>query len=260
MSLNIAINHSNHSQSGAVNPNSNTLMWAVFSSILLHASLAFIIPNIQFEAVKKPVVLTIELAKKPELAPVLITEPAKAEPEPIKPKLEPKPEPKPITKPLPTPSVVKNEPTPSASVPPATSQQPEVIAATPKVDAAPSFMPPAPVAAPEPPKTQAPSQDEVNDANARYGSTLWGAISKHKQYPRIAQMRGWEGETVVELLLDGNGKLKSKKIIQSSGYDSLDKQALEMVEKAAPFPAPPEVLRGSNFSIKVPIPFKLEQP
>jgi periplasmic protein TonB len=32
-----------------------------------------------------------------------------------------------------------------------------------------------------------------------------------------------------------------------------------MVEKAAPFPAPPEALRGSNFSIKVPIPFKLEE-
>ena len=52
--------------------------------------------------------------------------------------------------------------------------------------------------------------------------------------------------------------LKSKKIIQSSGHEVLDKQALDMVEKALPFPAPPEVLRGSSFSVKVPIAFKLE--
>jgi protein TonB len=38
----------------------------------------------------------------------------------------------------------------------------------------------------------------------------------------------------------------------------LDKQALEMVEKALPFPAPPDVLRGNNFTITVPVPFKLE--
>ncbi|MDI1309834.1 MAG: energy transducer TonB [Methylotenera sp.] len=258
--MNIVINHSNHSQSGAINPNSNTLIWAIFSSILLHVLLAFIIPNIEFDAVKKPVVLTVELTKKSEPAPVAIPEPAKAEPEPIKPKIEPKPEPKPITKPLPTPSVVKNEPSPITPPPPSTAPpQTEIIAATPKVDSAPSPMPPVPVVIPEPPKTPAPSQDEVNDANARYGSTLWGAISKYKQYPRIAQIRGWEGEAIVELLLDGNGKLKSKKIIQSSGFESLDKQALEMVEKAAPFPAPPEALRGSNFSIKVPIPFKLQE-
>jgi protein TonB len=71
-------------------------------------------------------------------------------------------------------------------------------------------------------------------------------------------MRGWQGEAIVELLLDGGGKIKSKKIAQSSGYEALDKQALEMVEKAQPFPAPPEALRGNNFTITVPVPFKLE--
>ncbi|MDI1361935.1 energy transducer TonB [Methylotenera sp.] len=256
MPLNIAVNHSNNRQSGAINANSNTLIWAVICSILLHILLAFIIPNVKFEAIKKPVLLTVELSKKPEPPPAAIPEPVKAEPELIKPKIEPKPELKPVTKPLPT-TVVKNEPTPIAPPPAVVTHQTEVIAVAPKVDAAPSPMPPAPVVMPDP-KTAAPNQEDIDDARGRYGNTLWGAIGKHKQYPRIAQMRGWQGEAVVELLLDGNGKLKSKKIIQSSGFESLDKQALEMVEKAAPFPAPPEALRGSNFSIKVPIPFKLE--
>jgi protein TonB len=259
VSLNIAVNHSNNSQSSATNANSNTLIWAVICSILLHILLVFIIPNVKFEAVKKPVLLIVELSKKPEPPPVVTPEPVTAEPEPIKPKIEPKPELKPITKPLPTPIVVKNEPTPVVPPPAAITHQTEVIAVAPKADTAPSPMPPAPKATPEPPKPAAPSLDDIDDARGRYGNTLWSAIGKHKQYPRIAQMRGWQGEAVVELLLDGNGKLKSKKIIQSSGFESLDKQALDMVEKAAPFPAPPEALRGSNFSIKVPIPFKLEE-
>ncbi len=257
MSLNIAVNHSNNSQSGAIKANGNTLMWAVICSILLHILLAFIIPSVKFEAIRKPVLFTVELNKKPEPPPVVAPEPIKTEPEPIKPKIEHKPEPKPIIKPTP-PAVVKKEVTPMAPPPAVVTHQAEVIAAAPKVDAAPSPMPPVPIVAPEPPKPAAPSQEGMDDARGKYGNTLWNAIGKHKQYPRIAQIRGWQGEAVVELLLDGNGKLKSKKIIQSSGFESLDKQALEMVEKAAPFPAPPEALRGSNFSIKVPIPFKLE--
>ena len=72
-------------------------------------------------------------------------------------------------------------------------------------------------------------------------------------------MRNWQGEAIVELELDGSGKLKSKKISQSSGYEVLDKQALEMVEKALPFPAPPEALRGTSFTITVPVPFNINQ-
>jgi protein TonB len=133
-----------------------------------------------------------------------------------------------------------------------------VIAVAPKPTATtPVQTVPAPVAVKqEPPPVT--NQVDVEDARNKYGNSLWGAISKHKKYPKIAAMRGWQGEAVVELELDGSGKLKSKKIIQSSGHDVLDRQALEMVEKALPFPAPPEALRGTSFTITVPVPFKLE--
>ena len=133
-----------------------------------------------------------------------------------------------------------------------------MIAVAPKPDTAPpaqTIPAPIPVKQETPP---VPSQVDIEDARSKYGNSLWGAISKHKKYPKIAAMRNWQGEAIVELELDGNGKLKSKKIIQSSGHEVLDKQALEMVEKALPFPAPPEALRGSNFTITVPVPFKLE--
>ena len=186
--------------------------------------------------------LVVELSKQPDPPPVALPEPAKVEP--IKPKIVSNP----IIKPILLPTETKNEP---ASPPPT-----EVIAIASKPEAPPSPVPPAPIVPHDPPQPIAPP--DTSAARDSYGNTLWGAIGKHKQYPRIAQMRGWQGEAIVELQLDGNGKLKSKKIIQSSGYDALDKQALDMVEKAVPFPAPPEVLRGGSFSIKVPIPFKLE--
>ena len=137
-------------------------------------------------------------------------------------------------------------------------QPTEVIAVAPKPNAAPPVQTvpvPTPVVQEPPPVS---NQADYEDARNKYGNSLWGAISKYKKYPKIAAMRNWQGEAIVELELDGNGKLKSKKIVQSSGHDVLDKQALEMVEKALPFPAPPEVLRGNSFTITVPIPFKLE--
>jgi protein TonB len=258
VSSNIAVNHSISSKIGANNVYGNTLLWAFICSILLHALLVFIIPNVKFDAVKRPDLLVVVLRKATELPPIALPEPLKAVPKPIKPKTELKRELKPITKPLPLPEVVKNEHTPYVPSQIVTPPHSEVIAIAPRTDATPSPMPPANVAALEPPKPALTSQEDIDDARGKYGNALWSEIGKYKQYPRIAQMRGWQGEAIVELLLDGNGKLKSKKIIQSSGFDILDKQALDMVEKAAPFPTPPENLRNSNFSIKVPIPFKLE--
>ena len=246
--MNLAVNHST---SNHLKAHEHTLIWAIICSVLLHGLLALVIPNLQQDAVKKPDILEIELVKKTEPPPVAL-------PEAVKLKVESKPASKPVVKPLSTPTFVKNEP--ASYQPPANVAPPaEVIAVTPKPDATPTTIPPAIVVTPTPPPLTGPSQAELDDAKGRYGSTLWGAIGKHKQYPKIAQMRGWQGDVVVELQLDGNGKLKAKKIIKSSGYDALDKQALEMVEKAAPFPAPPEALRGNSFSIRVPIPFKLEE-
>ncbi len=204
------------------------------------------IPKFKLDASHKRDTLVVELTKQPEPPPPPlsqpITKPAKIEP------IKPKTVNQPIVKPIILPTETKSEPAP----PPPT----DVIAVAAKPEAAPSTMPPAPIVVPEPPQAFTPP--DTSAARDSYGNTLWGAIGKHKQYPRIAQMRGWQGEAIVELQLDGNGRLKSKKIIQSSGHEVLDKQALDMVEKAMPFPLPPEVLRGSSFSIKVPIPFKLE--
>jgi protein TonB len=131
-----------------------------------------------------------------------------------------------------------------------------VIAAAPKAEAPPpTFV--APVAAPEPAKPTV-SQADIDNAKNQYGSLLSREVARHKQYPKIAQMRGWQGEVELDLQIDGSGNLVSSKVRTSSGFEALDKQALEMVKKAAPFPLPPEALRAKTFNVIIPVSFKLE--
>ena len=232
--------------------NESTIIWAVTCSILLHILFFVVVPNFKFDVTKKiPDQLTVEIVNPKPPEPVALPEPPKPV-EQIKPAPEPiKPLPKKELKPEPTPvQNIKPEPTQAEPPPP-----PSVITAAPKVDAPPTITAPPP---PEPPKKIEPSQDDINAALGQYSSTLGRAIAKHKSYPKIAQMRGWQGDCLLDLKLDGNGNVLSASVKETSGHEVLDNQALEMARKAAPFPAPPDVLRDRSFNITVPVSFKLE--
>lgn len=234
----------------------NALILAVICSILLHILLAVVLPNFKLDITeKKPQPLTVEIMQPTPPAPVALPEPV-VEPEPIKP--EPIKKPKPITEPIKPVKQKSPEPTPIKEFKPEPAEPPppNIIAATPKVDAPPVVTVPAPPL--EPPKKVEPSDADINDAKTQYGSTLGRAIAKHKSYPKIAQMRGWQGECLLDLKIDSSGNVLSANVKESSGHESLDNQALEMVRKASPFPAPPEALRGRSFNITVPVSFKLE--
>ena len=101
-------------------------------------------------------------------------------------------------------------------------------------------------------------QEQVTQHIESYSSLLANAIAKYKQCPKIAQMRGWQGTVIADLEIDTKGAVISINIKKSSTYEVLDNEALEMIRKASPFPAPPESLRGKNFNVLVPISFKLE--
>ena len=241
--------------------NENTLIWAIVGSILLHALLAITLPNFKFDVKKeKPTELTIELVqpKKPE-PPAIEALPKPTKQEPIQPEVKPEPVKK-IVPPKPVAKVERPEPAPTESTTQepveAAPQVPAVITAEPKPNTTPVITAPEPQ--PEPPKPIEPTDDDLNNARNQYGSTLGRAIAKHKSYPKIAQTRGWQGECWLDLKMDSNGNLLSASIKESSGYESLDKQALEMVRKASPFPSPPHALRGRSFNITVPVSFKLE--
>ena len=217
--------------------------WALALSIALHLLAAWKLPGIEFEKLIKSKELTIDLIQpKPETPPPPPVNP----PEPIKPKVV-QPQPKPIPQLLP-------KPVQTVSPQPITEPPQAVIAVAPKTEAPPTFTAPAPEA---PKPTPTINQADLDAARSQYGSALSREIAKHINYPGIAKMRGWQGVVEIDFQLDGNGKILSQKIHTSSGFEVLDKQALEMVKKSN-FPLPPEVLKNSAFNVTVPVSFRLE--
>lgn len=235
--------------------------WALTLSIGLHVLALTYLPNIHFDKLAPPRILEVDLAmpEKPQPEPANIPEPVNT-PEPTAEPREPQIKPKPAPKLVQTPSPVAEPPPNPRPEPPAAPTAPAVITAPAKSETPPAFTAPPPPPEPpkEPPKPSAPNQQDIDAARNLYGSLLGREIAKHKQYPKVAQIRGWQGEATVELQIDGSGNMLSSKIHDSSGYEVLDKQALEMVKKASPFPSPPDALRGRTFNILVPVSFRLE--
>jgi TonB family protein len=77
-----------------------------------------------------------------------------------------------------------------------------------------------------------------------------------KRYPSLAREKGWAGTVIVALAMptDSGGPLVT--LERSSGYDALDRQALEMVEQAARVADLPAALRGSNLKLFLPVEYQ----
>jgi len=136
---------------------------------------------------------------------------------------------------------------------------PEPVTApiTEPVIAAPTTPPPpppvavyAPAAPPAPPVPAA-------ELLASYGKTISQALARYKEYPRIAQMRGWEGSLTMQLRVAPSGHLLDAALRTSSGHPVLDEQALAMAARAKRFPEPPEGLRDGEIVVLVPVVFRL---
>jgi protein TonB len=59
--------------------------------------------------------------------------------------------------------------------------------------------------------------------------------------------------TRVAFNMDRQGKVMSARIVGSSGSSAFDQEALELVQRAQPYPPPPAVLPGAEIPIVVPI-------
>lgn len=240
--------------------NEHGIIWAITASILLHVLVAVVVPNFNFTTKTEPKkILKVELLQPAPPAPAPIAEPLPPinnpeppKPEPIKKKLEPIIKPKPIKEealtPIEEPELVSQPVVENIiAVQPSAERPTEIVVPQPT-------QPTEPIEVPSPPQ---PSQADIDSALSAYGNLLGRAIAKHKSYPKIAERRGWQGTALLDLKIDSQGHVLSATVRDSSGYDSLDSRALEMVKKASPFPPPPKELQGRTFDISVPVTFKL---
>lgn len=242
------------------NPTHYSLAWALALSVLLHALLIGLLHPFKFDAppLQKPA-LTIELVQPPAVE----TPPEPPPPEPPKPeppKPEPKPEPPPIKRPAPPKPIEQSAPkapdTPPSEPPQEEPPAPPVISASPKATEPPPFTAPPPP--PEPPKPVGPTEADLESARQAYGNALGREIGKYKRYPRVAQMRGWEGMVRLLLEIDASGKVVSVRVEEASDREVFNSEALEMVKRMMQPPPIPDALRGRSFTVRVPISFRLE--
>jgi protein TonB len=79
-------------------------------------------------------------------------------------------------------------------------------------------------------------------------------VREHLEYPYLARRMGWEGEVLLFFRLTPTGEVEELKVLKSSGFEVLDKSAVNAVKRASKhFPRPKQIVL-----IKLPIQFKLE--
>jgi protein TonB len=64
-------------------------------------------------------------------------------------------------------------------------------------------------------------------------------INKNITYPNMAKKLGWQGRVLVCFVVKENGKVDELRIEKSSGYEVLDRNVIETIQKVQPFPKPP---------------------
>jgi protein TonB len=85
-------------------------------------------------------------------------------------------------------------------------------------------------------------------------------VGKRRQaddYPEEAVRFGWTGTALIDVLVAGNGTIKTIALSRTSGFRVLDDQAIEMVKRVSKLWVPVR-LRGRDTSVTVPIGFQMQ--
>ena len=86
---------------------------------------------------------------------------------------------------------------------------------------------PGPITIIEPPPAVAAPAGPDRGALERYRLQLVTAAARFKSYPRAAFDNNWEGEVVVRMTIGADGTIAALGVKSSSGYEVLDRQALD---------------------------------
>jgi protein TonB len=95
---------------------------------------------------------------------------------------------------------------------------------------------------------------------AQYRLALISAAKRFKRYPRIAVDNDWQGTVEIRIVIDASGAIATLSVRSSAGHPLLDREALEMIERAKELALIPPALRGKEFSVDVPVVFSLREP
>jgi protein TonB len=164
------------------------------------------------------------------VVPVMMISQSEPPPPPMVKPVEPPPPvtktPPPVTQtPPPQQPVMTPPPSPPPVAPAAAAPEPAPVLAAPATPTAPATVvntpAPAPAPAPAPPSAAAPAKVELPNSKADY------LHNPPPDYPRMSVRLGEQGQVMVKVLIGADGVPQKAEVQTSSGFERLDKAALE---------------------------------
>lgn len=114
----------------------------------------------------------------------------------------------------------------------------------------------------EPEDAAAPTRTD-NAQRRRAQNALLGEIrtrlSQHFTYPPFARYRGWQGEVLLGFAIDLDGRLSHIRVARSSGYDILDKSALDSLQKVEQLALEEFFLDAPIYDLRLPVIYRLTE-
>ena len=225
--------------------------YAIAVSLALHAILLLALPDLIDTARRAasipPQIIARLMEPEPAPAPAVPVEEPRHEAAPVKKAAKPPVEAPAAPKPAPSAEMAIEKPAPRMEAPAAVAP----VAAPPvaAVEAQPAPVAPPPVSASQP-APESLSRDQ-------YRVQLIDEARRHKRYPPLARENNWQGDVRVGIVIGANGR-PSVTLKGSSGYEVLDRQALEMFAQAARAVPVPPALRGKEFALELRAVYGLE--
>jgi periplasmic protein TonB len=100
-----------------------------------------------------------------------------------------------------------------------------------------------------------PTSPELAPAIASWQQAVVAHLARFQRYP--AEAKGATGIVNLSFSIDRQGHVLNSQIIKSSGSAVLDAEALSLLTRAAPLPAPPAAVPDSDLTFVLPIRFGL---
>lgn len=89
-------------------------------------------------------------------------------------------------------------------------------------------------------------------------ATLRRRVESLKTYPHLARVQGWGGRVVVRATIKDDGSLLDARVVESSGYEILDDEAIQLMHRAFPIHLQRDIGKP-QVAVMVPIQYRSER-
>ncbi len=96
------------------------------------------------------------------------------------------------------------------------------------------------------------------NARAQIQSRLRADLARHFDYPWLARLRGWEGNVLLSVIVQANGRLDAIRVVRSSSFAVLDRAAVDSLRKVERIPEAVAWLQGRDIEMQLPIVYHLQ--